>query len=228
MALFTGFAVVLAFARIRAEDVGHSRFPAVLEPKAPPNASTKVSFSTQTTSNPVTLDLLHESSRTLCAWIQDYRQLRKPSMEMLNEGLQIAEARRTQMLKMIQEDPDAVLNSMIALTEYAALPGEIRSRIEQPFSVTSNLDVIYSCPNLSYPKDNSTPKVSLNYWTRLNGEAVELFPGRGRCGIQSKSSTFLSGVRLDGIAAVHSKALWVIPEKDAEAIEAVLGLEQAH
>ncbi|NDV61617.1 hypothetical protein G0Q06_04060 [Puniceicoccales bacterium CK1056] len=63
---------------------------------------------------------------------------------LLSRGIELAKVRREDLKDLIRRDPAAALNEVISLSEYAALPEEIRAYVERPVSAFGNIDLLWA------------------------------------------------------------------------------------
>ena len=135
----------------------------------------------------------------------------------IQTGVALAESRRHVMLSLIRNDSERALKRAIGYADYASLPAQIRSWVEEPFSVTGDVQVTAICDH-----DHHTPEhhvdVYLEDSTRLRIDD-EYAPRTGL----SKLDVPLQGIRMDGWAALDANVFKVVEGKDADwAVETLL------
>ena len=149
-------------------------------------------------------------------WLSSYRAGERGSA-FIQTGVALAESRRPVMLSLIRNDSERALKRAIGYADYASLPAQIRSWVEEPFSVTGDVQVTAICDH-----DHHTPEhhvdVYLEDSTRLRIDD-EYAPRTGL----SKLDVPLQGIRMDGWAALDANVFKVVEGKDADwAVETLL------
>ena len=143
--------------------------------------------------------------------------------ELIDEGIQLAKARGTEMKTLIRGNPEQALASALSLQAYASLPDEIKPYVEKPFSAQADIMVL---PDESGFNPQSKPRFDPNnrsvgekVYLSMNGESLELSRYGSREKILSKDGIATQGIALDGLAAIHPNALQLVTSDDAEFIQ---------
>ncbi len=88
------------------------------------------------------VEVSERADRDFHDWLAEYRQASSQSRgRMLDEGLSLARARRESLRALIQSDPEAALGQVLSLSEYQAVPEDLRPYVEQPFSGYADIDL---------------------------------------------------------------------------------------
>jgi hypothetical protein len=140
---------------------------------------------------------------------------------MLADGIRLAMQRRTSMLTLIRNDPDAALAVALSYAEYAALPETIQTWVEEPFSTTGLLDVQIVC--------GSNHVEQLHYILEDDGgNSWNLsMPVEHRVAL-SKRNLPVQGIRLDDIATIRGQVFQVVSGADAALVSNTWASGQAH
>lgn len=142
-------------------------------------------------------------------WLSHYKA-GKSSAGFIQEGAKLAEMRRPAMLQLIRTDSAAALEASIGYADFASLPAEIQTLVEQPFTTTGDVVVTAICDH-----DDHTPEhhvdVYLEDSTRLRIED-EYAPRTGL----SKLDVPLQGIRMDEWAALDARVFETVEGDDAE------------
>ncbi|MDA1066022.1 MAG: chitobiase/beta-hexosaminidase C-terminal domain-containing protein [Verrucomicrobia bacterium] len=143
------------------------------------------------------------------SWMSEFRGGNRED-GFLQQGLQIAEARRSPMLQLIQTNSAAALGAAIGYADYAALPQNIKAMVEEPFTTTGDVQVTAICDH-----EDHTPQYHVSVYledkTRLRiGDEYE-----ARTGL-SKLDVPIQGIELDGWAVLDSKVFDVVDGEDAD------------
>lgn len=131
-------------------------------------------------------------------------------------GLAIARRRGEIMRELVSKDPQAALDAMLPLDVYRDLPPEMRALIERPFAAAASLAVVPDC---------SSGKEEPDFLATWNGRTRRVFFPPQRSDVMSKDWISLSGVEIDGMAAIHPEPVWRIDAADVAAVADVLALE---
>ena len=151
---------------------------------------------------------LNQQPDALRAWLAGYLDSTNAAPDdpqhaaLLREGLLLAEQRRTEMARLIRENPKQALQQALRFDEYFALPEAIRSRVERPFSDRADYRYFPICAG----QDGHRPAMDRDHFAELSlpdGTSAEAFTFGGRTSITSKRSLPASGIVLDGLAALQ-------------------------
>jgi len=143
-------------------------------------------------------------------WLQDYRAAlaqttnASAAPNLLQTGEQLARQRRVWLRQLIREHPEQALAEALRYDEYQALPGSIRSQVERPFSSWAEYLYLPTCANPNHPSARTGPDhrvlISLP-----DGTEAEAFTYGRRAAVMSKHRLPVSGILLDGVAALHDR-----------------------
>ncbi|MDQ8204117.1 PKD domain-containing protein [Pelagicoccus sp. SDUM812003] len=152
----------------------------------------------------------------LSEWLRRFRYSdRKPS---LDQGLDLAAARRARMARLIREDPGAAIDSMLPYSDYLALPPEIARLIERPFACATDFQAIATCDQ-RHARPHPT-----RFFIDLETRRIELHLPPERAGLTSKYQMPLSGIAIDGHGTIHRAAAPALSAGEAYAAKELLGL----
>ncbi|MDG2167005.1 MAG: chitobiase/beta-hexosaminidase C-terminal domain-containing protein [Opitutales bacterium] len=116
----------------------------------------------------------------------------------MNQGLALAEERRSTMLELIQRDASLALTHSISYADYASLPEEIKAIVEEPFTLTGDVLVTAICDH-----EFHTPDYKIDIFLEDESRLKVTHPGFLRSGL-SKLDIPIQGIQLDGYAAVRN------------------------
>jgi hypothetical protein len=159
------------------------------------------------------------ASAELREWLRQYQQHAALGTNdsryaaLLSQGRALAEARHDRMLQLIRENPEQALQESLRFDEYAALPPEIRARVERPFSARAQYEYLPVCQG----PDGQLPPEDLDHISTLffaDGAQAQAFTFGQRLAMTSKHSLPASGVVLDGVAALHDSAIREVAESE--------------
>lgn len=140
----------------------------------------------------------------------------EPSPETLQAMKESAEARRGQMKQLIRLNPEAALQVALSFSEYAALPPEIQALVERPFTASVRTEVYPVCGDQkSLPPGTPDAIRSLVF---ADGTRSSLWVYGHRTEMMSKSSLPLTGIVMDGDAAVYDQVLIPLIPADLAAL----------
>ena len=148
------------------------------------------------------------------AWFVKF-DTEKSNRALVEEGIELAKARRVFFEKEIIESPRKALSRALSYAEYDALPPEIQEIVEKPISVEADLDIL-PIENLQSNISDQGDIASIQY--QENGEnfyhRVTLFGDRKN--ILSKQSLAVQGIRLGKIAAIRDDAFQALTATDVD------------
>lgn len=137
----------------------------------------------------------------------------------LAEGLRLAGERRPVMLQWMRQDPRAALESSVTWSQWAALPKEIESRVEEPFSAKGDFRFTLDCQAFAPQTPSPRPRED-RYSLTHEGQVYEVHPYGRRLGALSKAAMPVQGIRLGVDAALWDQAITLVPPADLAAVEA--------
>ena len=155
--------------------------------------------------------------------ITDFAQWRRaaqvtpPTAAQLDEGRQLATARRAVMLRLMREQPARALEQAVTWSEWAALPADLRALVERPFSETADLSVV---PDERPVNARTTPWPT--YRVELRGEWLDVFVYGRRETMSTKLGTPLQGIRLEQQLALWESPALALAAPDLAAAQTVL------
>lgn len=131
-------------------------------------------------------------------WIAHARAAgNQPTASDLARGLQLATARREQMLRLMRENPAEAFKQSLSWSEWVALPERLRAIVEQPFSANVDFQVLPSCPPLEGAVNQVNPHRVI-----LDGRAYDAFVYGSKAAMTSKENMPARGFLLDGVAVL--------------------------
>ena len=135
------------------------------------------------------------------------------SDQELERGLDLAIARKVVMLALIQEDPRQALEKAVTFSEYAELPQEVREHVERPFSARAELLALPVCSGAA---GRLAPEDAVDHELIIDGRTYAASVYGRRRSVDSKESTPLQGITLEGHAAVREEVFQVVGAEDAD------------
>ncbi|HRJ91946.1 MAG TPA: PKD domain-containing protein, partial [Candidatus Thiothrix moscowensis] len=177
-----------------------------------------------TPTQPVTATTQPKTFQAFDAWMEK-AAVSPVTPDELEEGLQLAQARKTAMQSLMRTNPAQALAQAVSLKEYAALPETIKPYVEKPFSERVDIMILPDESGLN-PQKNK-PRFDPNRrtvgeqitLTFKNHESLTLVPHGSRAGILSKDGLATQGIALDDVAIIHPAALQVVQAEDADYIQ---------
>lgn len=172
---------------------------------------------------PSTQPVPHAAIQSFADW-QEKLVTTPATPEQVEEGIQLAKARKTVMQSLIRSNPEQALANAVSLKEYAALPEAVKPFVEKPFSERADLLVL---PDESGLNPQNKPRFDPNqrsigektFLVFQNHEQAELVRYGNRGGILSKDGIATQGIVLDGVAAIHPTALQFVKQEEADYIK---------
>ena len=123
---------------------------------------------------------------------------------LIQQGVQLAQARKTEMQSLMHTNPALALAKAVSLKEYAALPDAIKPYVEKPFSERVNIMVLPDDSGLNLqhksPADLSRGSVGeKTYLTLPDSGSFELIRYGSRVDILSKDGIAAQGITLGNL-----------------------------
>lgn len=138
--------------------------------------------------------------------------------DLLAEGRALAETRAKAVVELMRTDPDQALATALSWARWAALPPEVRERVEQPFSLTGDYEVGTDCrpvpERLAHPQHLT--------WLRTSEGRVKVHPTMAWRAVTSKRSLPVQGIRVGDEAVLRSGVVQMLDEEDATAVASFL------
>lgn len=147
-------------------------------------------------------DEVSQNSQSLTDWLAQGAENAAADPEIIA----LARERGQMMKALIQADPEAALSAMLPLHAYRDLPAEIAELIESPFATAGSLSVVPNC--------SSSNRQGPDFFGRWEGTQAQVFVPSGRQEVLSKDWISLSGVQVEGLAALHAESLWKLSEEE--------------
>jgi hypothetical protein len=196
------------------------------------------------TNNPVTQASNHDSNKPLAnsppqititkkdaeilsefkTWL-DSKPIVGQQQEWQKKGLALAQQRQPLMRRLIQTKPQLALKQAVFFHEYAKLPQNIQTYVEQPFSQTIDLVVLPNEAQNKATKHRSltTPPSkqldnNLSY-IEVNQQHVRVYRYGQRNTLLSKQNLAVQGIILNQTAAIQDRALMPIVKADQAYIQ---------
>jgi M6 family metalloprotease-like protein len=159
-------------------------------------------------------------STELRQWLTDFQRADADGKStLLPHGVEMAKQRAAAMVRLIREDPERALKESLRLDEYSALPAEIQSLVERPFSVAAAYDFYPVC---QAPVGTPDHLATLN----LPEGPLTAFSFGKRNGLMSKKSLPVQGIALDGVAALDQHALRELDPAELKMAQATFPVAQ--
>ena len=149
-------------------------------------------------------------------WLNRYRRADPAARAALaDEGVRLARARRAVMVRLLREDPRRALGEALGFADYAALPPAVRALVETPFSAAAELDVL---PDES-GQVGGRPGGPSAWLTLADGRRLRVRLFGARAALTSKAALPVTGIHLDGQAAVWPEALVPVAAADRDYVQ---------
>lgn len=133
------------------------------------------------------------------------RWMENPSAN-LEKGMALAKERGRMMRELIRTHPEKAVSEALSISEWAALPDELKAYVEEPFSTVANIEVMIACGD----------KSSETFITTVfpDGREMETFVYGRRRGVGSKNGAPVQGIRLGGLGALREEIFQPLDEAD--------------
>lgn len=141
------------------------------------------------------------------AWLEEFqkRDAQDPvSPEVIRRGVELAQARKGEMVALMREDPEEALRRMVSRAIYPTLPQEIRQHVEKPIDLTAPYSVAVACMGL--PR---TERI-----LSIGEEDLPVHTYGHRLDIGSKNHLPVHGFVLEGEVAMHASAVRVADPRE--------------
>lgn len=153
-------------------------------------------------------------------WVTTLKTTPAPTVAFIEEGIRLAQARKTEMQSLVRTNPERALANAVSLREYAALPDAIKPYVEKPFSERASIMIL---PDESGLNSQRKPRFDPNQ--RIAGEvttltlagstaSLDLVRYGSRAEVLSKDGIAAQGIMLDGVAAIQPAALQLVDTQD--------------
>lgn len=162
--------------------------------------------------------LHNQAPQNLSTWLESWQNT--PTEQTLSEGLKLAEERRGKMATLIRSDPGAAIDEMLSFHDYLHLPTAITNRIETPFAVRGDLEVVHQCF-----EDDMHDQHDTRVTARWGGKTRNLHLPSERIINHSKDTMPLVGIELDGEAALHRLPAPYLNAAEASAAAKIFNIE---
>jgi hypothetical protein len=141
-------------------------------------------------------------------------------------GVALATARRSLMERLIREDPESAIAEALTFAEWAALPPEIQTLVEKPFSIVADFDFYPVCTPPGAIFDPGAPKYVAVLGTS-DGTSLETFVSGDRRSMMSKKKLPAQGVALGSLAAMRAGVLQPLAPADVPVARQLFDTTQA-
>ncbi len=149
-------------------------------------------------------------------WLNRYRVADPTARAALaDEGVRLARARRSVMARLLREDPRRALGEALGFADHAALPPAVRALVETPFSAAAELDVL---PDES-GQVGGRPGGPSAWLNLVDGRRLRVRLFGPRAALTSKAALPVTGIHLDGQAAVWQEALVPVAAADRDYVQ---------
>ncbi|MGV6858941.1 MAG: PKD domain-containing protein [bacterium] len=164
-----------------------------------------------------------EFNQWLFSWAQAGAEQRGP---LLEQGVALARDRHDKMLHLMKENPRSALSQRIGYADYHALPAEIQTWVEEPFTSRVSIDVIPIEPGSDLPEGHSgTNQVYLTTWD--NGQqSYTLSHPESQGVVYSKQGIPAQGIRLKGLAVISRDTAEAVSPRDSATLTTLLALKE--
>jgi hypothetical protein len=151
-------------------------------------------------------------------WLAEYARANETGRAALMEvGVEVARARRAEMLRLIQTDPERALREAVPYAARKGLPAEILRELEQPVTASGQLTTTFRCdPEHKHEGGHPPPERTFRtadalYTAHVYGWRQELI---------ARVDLVLNGVALDDHFAVNADPARVVDAAEAADLEA--------
>jgi hypothetical protein len=120
-----------------------------------------------------------------------------PGVRDLKKGIVLAAARGERMRELIRTNPEQAIREALTLSEWKALPPEMKALVEEPFSAVANVEVLISCG-----EGISETTITTEF---PNTGSMETYVYGRRNGVRSKNRTPVQGIRLGDVGALREE-----------------------
>lgn len=123
-----------------------------------------------------------------------------PHADGLEQGIELARARREVMKELIRVDPKTALEHAVPYAVRRRLPSEILSLLEEPMSATADLVVEQACGG---PGGRSWRE----RWLTIDGRRLRVFTYGDRAEVMTKEKLSVHGIAIDEVMAMWDEPL---------------------
>ena len=161
----------------------------------------------------VVLEQLPERARTWVAGEEPFRGWVRADLgstdeaerrEMLEEGLELVEARRAAFRAKIVADPRGAMESAVPMVVRQALPEAIEARLERRVAAVADVEV------QAVSEGSGPEEPVVRYFTRFGGEELRTYVYGRRTSQNSLKQVPVNGVAIDGVMALNESPLRVM------------------
>ena len=140
-------------------------------------------------------------------WLKTYPpgNARRGVDAKVREGVELARARKKDMLIWMREDPEGALRRMISRTVYPTLPEEIRQHVEQPIDLVAPYSVAVACQGMPRTERVLT----------IGEQDLPVHTYGHRLGIGSKNYLPVHGFILEGEVAMDASPVRVADPRES-------------
>ncbi len=131
--------------------------------------------------------------------------------EHIKEGVVVAKARRVVLANEMKKHPRRALSHALSFYEYSILPQEVKNLVEEPITVSADLNVF---SNDSVNNKNADNLVSLVYDENSERHSNNVYLYGNRKGILSKNNLAVQGIRLGQLAVISDQAFQIVNGND--------------
>lgn len=138
-----------------------------------------------------------------------------PASASSPDAVAAASARRERMLALMADDPARALAESVSISEYAALPEDLRPLYEKPFHAVADLDVLPVCGVGGDHPGHAAHADDRVLLLRLNGDRYEATAAGPSVARFSRAGAPLHGITLGGRAVVADGPVAILSPADA-------------
>ncbi|HHC73701.1 MAG TPA: hypothetical protein ENK78_01315, partial [Thiothrix sp.] len=211
-----------------------------------PSSTKPTSFSNlpNELANYAALPSVAQAPKTLPDALESFNQWRKQKPANNNrdalkqwqaKGVPLAQARETEMQRLMREHPEYAITQALSFSDYATLPDEVKPYVEQPFSTTVNFNVLpqegkqkIHLANKSYIQLDEPSLSSSNLSKQQQAQVWQAYRYGSRETILSKQTMIVQGVRLGDEAVIHEQAVMPITTDELAYFEQHFPLAKKH
>ena len=144
--------------------------------------------------------LVHEAT-TFSEWAARYDTNHSAPATLVQEGVAVARQRRAALRKLIETDPQSALAMSRAVTNFNRLPPAVRGEMETSFAESGDYIVQGAIASKGGPRVEPVRR-----WVRLGGQSYRAQVFGRRLSSTTQLGVPLSGITLDGVAALDEPA----------------------
>lgn len=159
---------------------------------------------------------------TFVDWVRGYQRATQiERREMIQAGLELAQARRAEMARMIREDPQQAMQEALTPRQYGALPPEVRELVERLIVTVGMYTVAAICHHGPDEPHGSGCHLEFGAILGFGTFEAEFFRAGSVYGSrkhrQTEEEASLYGVVMDGYMALHEDDVVLVDDGEGQA-----------